>query len=632
MVFLLISIMEETMKEELYHTRVMKAVQSERYIAVRRRVFRQLIESLIYEEIISPIQIQGEEDIMFIISGFDESGNSVIYKCWGQERMTFGRIRLTEKSIVRIQNDREEEVTSIAQFLNEVFKRVQIDEVKLRSFIQELEQTIFKDTIAQYERHETKEKLVESTYDELENHLIDGHPYHPSYKARIGFQYLDNYQYGFEFKQSIKLIWIAVHDKHTHVGTMSKDDVNHIVREEVGESKLIEFCSTVQNIGCNPNDYTFMPVHPWQWENYIIPNYAEHIHNRHIIFIEQSQDEYFAQQSMRTLQNATNCMKPYVKLSMNLLNTSTVRILKPHSVVSAPTISKWLTDLVRGDSYLRDEARVVLLQEFAGVTYDPPGQSTYGSLGCIWRESIHTHLEEVEEAIPFNALYAKEQDGTPFIEPWLKQNGIENWLRELIQKAVLPVVHLLVEHGIALESHGQNMILIHKQGVPVRVALKDFHEGLEFYRPYLKDLEKCPDFTKVHNMYANGQLNEFFEMDSMRCLQEMVLDALFLFNLGELALLFANEYEFNEERFWILVVEELESHFTSSQHLYERFEELQLYTPTFRAEQLTKRRLYKDIEALVHEVPNPLYNALQFIKSKIVIMEENYVNRKQTRI
>lgn len=627
MVFPILSIMEETMKEEVYHTRVMKAVQSDCYIGVRRRVLSQLIESLIYEEIISPIRIQEEENIFFIISGLDESGDSVIYRCCGQERMTFGRIRLNEEPLVRIQNDREEEVTSIAQFLNEVFKMIQIDEVKLRSFIQELEQTIFKDTIAQYERNETKEKLIEKTYDELESSLIDGHPYHPSYKARIGFHYRDNYQYGFEFKQSMKLIWIAVHDTYTHIGAMSKEEFDYVVREEVGEKKRIEFYSIVRNIGCNPNDYTVMPVHPWQWENYIILNYAEHIHNRHIIFIEQSEDEYFAQQSMRTLQNATNCMKPYVKLSMNLLNTSTVRTLKPHSVVSAPIISNWLTDLVRGDAYLRDKARVVLLQEFAGVTYDPPGQATYGSLGCIWRESIHAHLEEAEEAVPFNALYAKDRDGRPIIEPWLKKSGIENWLHKLIQKAVLPVVHLLVEHGIALESHGQNMILIHKQGMPIRIALKDFHEGIEFYRPYLKMPEKCPDFTKVHDMYAKGQLNDFFEMDSMRCLQEMVLDALFLFNLGELALLLADEYQFNEERFWMLVVEELESHFMSSQHLYGRFEELHLYTPTFRAEQLTKRRLYKDVESLVHEVPNPLYHALQLIKSRNFNVEVNHADR-----
>ena len=45
--------------------------------------------------------------------------------------------------------------------------------------------------------------------------------------------------------------------------------------------------------------------------------------------------------------------KPYVKLSMNLLNTSTIRTLKPHSVVSAPAISNWLKDIVDHDPYFK---------------------------------------------------------------------------------------------------------------------------------------------------------------------------------------------------------------------------------------------------------------------------------------
>lgn len=74
------------------------------------------------------------------------------------------------------------------------------------------------------------------------------------------------------------------------------------------------------------------------------------------------------------------------------------------------------------------------------------------------------------------------------------------WDRKLAtitySKAIIPVIHLVVEHGIALESHGQNMILAHKEGLPVRIALKDFHEGLEFYRPFLKEMNKCRTLLK----------------------------------------------------------------------------------------------------------------------------------------
>ncbi|MGZ7147743.1 IucA/IucC family protein [Bacillus sp. BC08] len=612
------------MRVDMYHTKILKALESEDYISVRRRVLRQLVESLIYEGIITPVRIESEEQILFLIQGLNEENKSVTYECYGRERMTFGRISI-DSLIVRVQEEKQE-VQSVSQFLEEVFRVVNVEQTKLDSFIHELEQTIFKDTVAQYERH-NKVKYTQKSYDDFESHLVDGHPYHPIYKARIGFQYRDNFQYGYEFMRPIKLIWIAAHKKYAAVGYENEVIYDNILKGEIGAHTLETYMERIHSAGCNPKQYVFIPVHPWQWENFIIPNYADHIQDKNIIYLGQSADDYCAQQSMRTLRNVTHPKRPYVKLSLNILNTSTLRTLKPYSVVSAPAISNWLSDIVSRDSYLRDESRIILLKEFSSVTYDTNKKATYGSLGCIWRESVHLHLDEQEDAVPFNGLYAKEKDGTPVIDIWLNKCGIENWLRLLIQKAIIPVIHLVVEHGMTLESHGQNMILVHKEGLPVRIALKDFHEGLEFYRPFLKEVNKCPDFTKMHKTYANGKMNDFFEMDRIECLQEMVLDALFLFNVGELAFVLADEYEWKEESFWMIVVEEIENHFRKYPHLKDRFDSIQLYTPTFYAEQLTKRRLYMDVESLVHEVPNPLYRARQLNKQKSVVTGGNYANR-----
>ncbi|EMI9088431.1 MULTISPECIES: IucA/IucC family protein [Bacillus] len=612
------------MRVDMYHTKILKALESEDYISVRRRVLRQVVESLIYEGIVRPVRIENEEQILFLIQGLDEDNKSVTYECYGRERMTFGRIAI-DSLVIRVQEE-QQEIKSVSQFLEEIFRVVNVERTKLDSFIHELEQTIFKDTIAQYERH-NKVKYTQKSYDDFESLLIDGHPYHPSYKARIGFQYRDNFQYGYEFMRPIKLIWIAAHKKYATVGYENEVIYDNILKGEIGEHKLEAYMERIHSAGCDPKQYVFIPVHPWQWENFIIPNYADHIQDKYIIYLGKSEDDYCAQQSMRTLRNVTNPKRPYVKLSLNILNTSTLRTLKPYSVASAPAISNWLSDVVSQDSYLRDGSRVILLKEFSSVTYDTNKKAAYGSLGCIWRESVHKYFDKQEDAVPFNGLYAKEKDGIPVIDAWLNKYGIENWLQLLIQKAIIPVIHLVVEHGIALESHGQNMILVHKEGLPVRIALKDFHEGLEFYRPFLKEMNKCPDFTKMHKTYANGKMNDFFEMDCIECLQEMVLDALFLFNVGELAFVLADEYEWKEERFWMMVVEEIENHFRKYPHLKDRFESIQLYTPTFYAEQLTKRRLYVDVESLVHEVPNPLYRARQLNKQKSVATGGNYANR-----
>ena len=327
----------------------------------------------------------------------------------------------------------KQEVQSVSQFLEEIFRVVNVEQTKLDSFIHELEQTIFKDTIAQYERC-NKGEYTRKSYDEFESHLIDGHPYHPSYKARIGFQYRDNFQYGYEFMRPIKLIWIAAHKKYATVGYGNEVIYDKTLKGEVGERKLEAYKERIYSAGCNPKQYVFIPVHPWQWENFIIPNYADHIQDKSIIYLGESEDDYCAQQSMRTLRNVTNPKRPYVKLSLNILNTSTLRTLKPYSVASAPAISNWLSDVISQDTYLRDESRVILLKEFSSVTYDTNRKATYGSLGCIWRESVHHYLDEQEDAVPFNGLYAKEKDGIPVIDAWLNKYGIENWLRLLIQK------------------------------------------------------------------------------------------------------------------------------------------------------------------------------------------------------
>lgn len=105
---------------DMYHTKILKAIESEDYISVRRRVLRQLVESLIYEGIITPARIEKEEQILFLIQGLDEDNKSVTYECYGRERITFGRISI-DSLIVRVQ-DGKQEIQSVAQFWKKFFE------------------------------------------------------------------------------------------------------------------------------------------------------------------------------------------------------------------------------------------------------------------------------------------------------------------------------------------------------------------------------------------------------------------------------------------------------------------------------------------------------------------------------
>src|SRR5699024_11139066 len=110
----------------------------------------------------------------------------------------------------------------------------------------------------------------------------------------------------------------------------------------------------------------------------------------------------------------------------------------------------------------------------------------------IWRENLHHYLSAQEDAIPFNALYSKEKNGRPLIDEWMQRYGVATWTQQFIKVAVQPIIHMLYYHGIALESHAQNMMLIHQDGWSTRVAIKDFHDGIRFKRDLLSDMASNP--------------------------------------------------------------------------------------------------------------------------------------------
>ncbi|UKK97856.1 IucA/IucC family protein [Brevibacillus brevis] len=608
-----------------------EALHSPQYVQVRRRVFRQCIESLLYEGILIPETLQEGDETIYTLHGFDEGELPVRYLCRGRKSASFGLVRLGKDPVTRVVYDQngvekqESEAVSLTRFLVEVFRTNTVDEQRLKLFANDLEQTLLKDTLSQYYRIQNDIRMQGKSYDELEGDLMDGHPYHPSYKSRVGFTYVDHFAYGPEFKQEVHFLWLAIHKQYSQVSIDQGRNFDDLLLDEIGREQKEAFQQIIVNHGCDPDQYAFVPVHPWQWRNHIVPGFQDDIHRKQIIVLGAGSDGHRPQQSIRTFANKSNPHKPYLKLSMNVVNTSAPRHLTPHSLASAPIVSRWLKGITDADAYLRDVQKVIMLQEFAAVAYDPPPASelvemvTFGVIGCMWRESLIPHLEAGEEAVPYNALAAVEVDGMPFIDPWVRKQGLENWLVRLLESSVLPVVHILVKHGIAMETHAQNMVLVHRDGVPTRVALKDFHEDLIFCQPFLSEPDKCPNFAEVHEYYATKPDDVMFHMNQTSTVRDLTLETLFMINLGQLARLLEEHYSYAEENFWEMAVQVLEGHQQRFPELAERFKRFDLFVPIVQVEKLTKKKLYTTNENYhLHEVPNPLFEARKRLHSMAV--------------
>ncbi|WP_255375387.1 IucA/IucC family siderophore biosynthesis protein [Saccharomonospora sp. CUA-673] len=357
--------------------------------------------------------------------------------------------------------------------------------------------------------------------------MTDGHRYHPTYKSRLGFGVDDNLAYGPEFRPNVRPLWLSV---------------DRSIAEVAGPADEGAFLRAQYPEAAGPSR-TLVPVHPWQWDRHLAAAFATEIASGAIRLLGPDPDRFRPQQSIRTMSCVDRPKRPYLKLSMSIVNTSTSRVLAPHTVHNAPAISAWLAGIAADDPFLRDELRTVFLRELMGTAVtagdDPIRRgSTYGTLACIWRESLHPYLDAGESGVPFTGLTARDIDGTPLIDPWVREQGLTPWVRRIAETVVVPVLHLLCRHGIALESHAQNMVLLHRDGVPTRVALRDFHDGVRFSRDRLAEPQRAPTLRSTPSYHENR--NSFVETDDPALVADFVLDALLFVGVGELAIFLAD--------------------------------------------------------------------------------------------
>lgn len=585
-----------------------RALCAPQFVQVRRRLLRQLLESLLYEGVLAA---RTTGDGRRAVDGTDEHGNAVSYLFTATRRYGFDRVRLGPQPILRCAPGGTAEAESTARLLSEVRGDLNTDEAGVARFARELEETLVKDALAQYVRAQRGDVLRGADYDTLESAITDGHLYHPAYKSRIGFDLEDDLAWGPEFAGAIHPLWLAAHRGVATVTVSAGLCETTFLREQLGPATVEQFHQRIRRAGADPVHYTLVPVHPWQWRERVSRAFAALLRNRELIVLGDDPHTHLAQQSIRTLACRDVPGRAYLKLSLSIVNTSAIRVLAAHTVGNALRISGWLAEVLAGDPYLRDELRLILLGEVLGVAVDPVPvcdlvrADTYGALACIWRESLHPHLAPGEQAVPFTGLTARELDGTPLVDPWVRAVGVRRWVEELVAVAVLPLVHLLQGHGIALEAHAQNTILVHCAGSPRRLAVKDFG-GVRFARSALADPGRCPELAGKPAHHTNR--NSFVETDDLHLVTDFLLDALCFINLGELATLLADTYAFSEQEFWAVVRGAIQTYHRRFPELADRFAQFDVFKPTIAVEKLTTRRLLPDTELRLHAVPNPLSN------------------------
>ncbi|MGG4145958.1 IucA/IucC family protein [Paenibacillus algorifonticola] len=569
---------------------------SQAFQRARRRVFTQLIEALVFERLPAfTCTEQRDGQLEILIFGRDDQERPIHYSCQGRKMLSFGKIKLTNSIINRHQDGRQEEAQDIALFLEEMARSLAEAPSQISAFAAELEQTLLKEAAAlQRVSEEGNKRGGNRSYDELEGDVLEGHPYHPCFKSRIGFSMADNEAYSPEFHPQFRLLWLAVWQEDVEMTSSEGGDGRELILADVGTELLTQWEQQLEQRGREPKDYVYMPVHPWQWREVLSGLFFKEIASGKIVVLGGSRHLYSPQQSIRTLANRTELKGLSIKLPLSIRNTSSMRTISPRHARNGPRSSARLAAMVAGDRYLSETLRLILLQERLGVSYryERLPQSVRGraegTLCALWRDSVHLYADQGEQAVPFTALCHVRQGGQPFIASWVQASGVEVWLHQLLEVVLRPLLHLLFAHGAAVEAHAQNLVLLHRSGVPSRLAVKDFSGGVLFYNGENANPAALPETEVKHEV------------------RDVVHNALFFVNLSELALFLYKHYSFAEQHFWQAVAGAIGQYERDFPQLAEQFQAYDLFENQVFVGLLAARRLRGDGGERDHWIANAL--------------------------
>lgn len=328
-------------------------------------------------------------------------------------------------------------------------------------------------------------ELARADFQEIEAGMTEGHPCFVANNGRLGFDAIEYHAYAPEAAHPVRLVWVAARRERT-VFTCSWDvDRDGLLREELGPEVLASFSARLTGLGLDPDDYHLIPLHPWQWWNRLAVTFAADVARRDLVCLGYGPDEYRAQQSVRTFFNASRPRRHYVKTALSVLNMGFLRGLSAEYMEATPAINDWVAELFAGDPVLRGTGARIL-RERAAVGYRaahyaraaPQGSPYRKMIAALWRQSPVPLLNPGERLATMASLLHTDAEGRSLAGAFIDESGLDpaDWLRRYLDAYLVPLLHSFYAHGLVFMPHGENVILVLRDGVPERVLLKDIAE------------------------------------------------------------------------------------------------------------------------------------------------------------
>jgi staphyloferrin A synthase len=388
----------------------------------------------------------------------------------------------------------------------------------------------------------------------LEQSVVDGHPLHPCCRTRIGLSAAEVRRYAPEHRPLVELVVVAVPDRRWH-GTR-----------------------------CPPR----LLLHPWQ-RDHVLDAYP---------WLRPEPATVVARplMSLRTLALADDPGR-HVKLAVDVQMTSAVRIVSPAAIHNGPVLSDLLPRLAPPGLELLTEPAAG-----AAIVDGEPSRR----LAMLWRTG--PALRRGELALPLAALAAPSPaNGRPLLVDLVRAYADDPlaFVADLARLLVGPLLTLL-GRGVALEAHGQNLLLVlaGRQAGPRDPA--DGRLGRLLYRD-LGGVRISPARLRRHGVDPPRLLGDLVS-DDPDVLRAKVFGSAFATVLAEVAVIVRREYGVSDGTTWAVVAAAVRAH--RDRHGDRDGDIAALLGPTLPMKALTAMRLADEpLTDLWAAVANPMEGA-----------------------
>ena len=454
------------------------------------------------------------------------------------------------------------------------------------------------------ERRLSSEAVLTASHHEIEG-MLRGHPWLIMSKGRMGFGYDDYLSAAPELSPTVKVLWLAVHRDLAEFRSTEEWQAGRLYQYELDAEELDSFEQQLHERGCSCRDYFLIPVHAWQWHQWLVPTYANEIVDQRIIELGVGQGDYVPMQSIRTLCNISQPERHYVKLPVSIFNTAVYRGLPSKRNLAAPAVTAWLKQIQSQDPDLK-QSGVAFLGEVATLTiHQPCFDQIEGApyqfkelFGCLWRESVDPMIGTGEQALSQAALLHRDINGQSILAVLIQASGLSplQWLKRFAEVSVTPLLICLYKYGLAFSPHGENTMLIHANGVPQKMVLKDFIDDVNLVDEDFPELASLPIEGQILLRHPAYELSHF------------IFTGLFMVHYRYICNVFLQDYpEHSEVEFWQTISLVIDAFHQAHPELAERIEKFAMFRAEFEKICLNRVRLFTTSYNDEAERPVPVF-------------------------